>query len=161
MAPNYLVPLGVPFAALAGGAFIVNRQIGNDTRQKVRSTGPDRFTDALENGDGSADLVDRQYLIFTGVLFVYFLTTFIPNPSVLPDLPWGLVGLTGMSGGTYLLNKSVTTNGLSVQSLIPNSEAKAALFACSDETSYPKAARVSSTAACPSRSTESPRRLPR
>jgi len=121
LAPNYLVLLGAPFAALAGSAFIVNRQVSNGSRQKVQSAGPKRFTRALTNDDGSADLVDSQYLIFTGVLFFYFLTSFIPNPSVLPDLPWSLVGLTGVSAGTYLLNKSVTTNGLSIQGLASNS----------------------------------------
>ncbi len=117
LAPNYLVLLGAPFVTLAGAAFIVNRQVGNGDRQKVQSAGPSSFTDALANDDGSADLVDSQYLVFTGVLFFYFLTSFIPNPSMLPDLPWSLVGLTGVSAGTYLLNKSVTANGLSVQGL--------------------------------------------
>jgi hypothetical protein len=117
LAPNYLVLLGAPFVALAGASFIVNRQVDNGDRQKVPSVGPSSFTDALTNDDGSADLVDSQYLIFTGVLFFYFLTSFIPNPSVLPNLPWGLVGLTGVSAGTYLLNKSVTANGLTVQGL--------------------------------------------
>ena len=36
----------------------------------------------------------------------------------------GLVGLTGVSAGTYLLNKSVTTNGLTVQGLASNSVKK-------------------------------------
>jgi hypothetical protein len=121
LAPNYLVLLGVPFAALAGSAFIVNTQISNGTRQKVPSNGPAKFVSALTNDDGSADLVDSQYLIFTGVLLFYFLTAFIPDPIALPDLPWGLVGLTGVSGGTYLLNKSVTANGLSVQGVNPAS----------------------------------------
>jgi len=121
LAPNYLVLLGAPFVALAGSAFIVNQQVGNGNRQKVQSAGPSSYVDALSNDDGSADLVDSQYLIFTGVLFFYFLTSFIPNPSVLPDLPWGLVGLTGVSAGTYLLNKSVATNGLSVQGLASSS----------------------------------------
>jgi hypothetical protein len=124
LASNYLVLLGAPFVALAGSAFIVNRQVSNDDRQKVQSFGPSRFIDALSNDDGSADLVDSQYLIFTGVLFFYFLTNFLPNPSELPDLPWGLVGLTGVSAGTYLLNKSVTTNGLTVQGLASNSVKK-------------------------------------
>jgi len=121
LAPNYLVLLGAPFVALAGSAFIVNRQVGSGNRQKVQSAGPSRFVNALTNDDGSADLVDSQYLIFTGVLFFYFITNFIPNPSTLPDLPWGLVGLTGVSAGTYLLNKSVTTNGLTIQGLASNS----------------------------------------
>jgi hypothetical protein len=117
LVPNYLVLLGAPFVALAGSAFIVNRQVNNGDRQKVQSAGPSSFIDAFSNDDGSADLVDSQYLIFTGVLFFYFLTNFIPNPSMLPDLPWSLVGLTGVSAGTYLLNKSVTANGLTVQGL--------------------------------------------
>lgn len=117
LAPNYLVLLGAPFVTLAGSAFIVNRQVSNGDRQKVQSVGPSSYIDALSNDDGSADLVDSQYLIFTGVLFFYFLTNFLPNPSMLPDLPWGLVGLTGVSAGTYLLNKSVTVNGLSIQGL--------------------------------------------
>ena len=114
LAPNYLVLLGTPFAALAGAAFIVNRQVSTDSRQKVDAQGPSRFTDTLTNDNGSADLVDSQYLLFTGVLFFYFLSNFIPKPTALPDLPWSLVGLTGVSAGTYLLNKTVTTNGLSV-----------------------------------------------
>ena len=117
LTPNYLVLLGAPFVTLAGSAFIVNRQIGAGDRQKVQSTGPAQFTDALTNDDGSADLVDSQYLVFTGVLLFYFLTSFLPRPSRLPDLPWGLVGLTGVSAGTYLLNKSVATNGLTITSL--------------------------------------------
>lgn len=117
LAPNYLVLLGAPFTALAGAAFIVNRQVGNADRQKVPSVGPSQFRDALTNDDGSADLVDTQYLIFTGVLLFYFMTNFFPNPSVLPDLPWGLVGLTGVSAGTYLMNKAVTNNALSVMGL--------------------------------------------
>jgi hypothetical protein len=121
LTPNYLVLLGAPFVTLAGSAFIVNRQVGNGSRQKVQSAGPSSYVDALSNDDGSADLVDSQYLVFTGVLFFYFLTSFIPNPSVLPGLPWGLVGLTGVSAGTYLLNKSVATNGLSVQGLASSS----------------------------------------
>ena len=121
LAPNYLVLLGAPFVTLAGSAFIVNQQVGNGSRQKVQSAGPGSYVDALTDDDGSADLVDSQYLIFTGVLLFYFLITFIPNPSVLPDLPWGLVGLTGVSAGTYLLNKSVATNGLTVQGLASSS----------------------------------------
>jgi hypothetical protein len=121
LAPNYLVLLGAPFVTLAGSAFIVNRQIDNGSRQKVQSAGPSSYADALSDDDGSADLVDSQYLIFTGILFFYFLTSFIPDPSVLPDLPWGLVGLTGVSAGTYLLNKSVATNGLTVQGLASSS----------------------------------------
>lgn len=121
LAPNYLVLLGAPFVTLAGSAFIVNQQVGNGSRQKVQSAGPSSYVDALTDDDGSADLVDSQYLIFTGVLFFYFLISFVPNPSVLPDLPWGLVGLTGVSAGTYLLNKSVATNGLTVQGLASSS----------------------------------------
>ena len=114
LTPNYLVLLGAPFATLAGSAFIVNRQVGNGDRLEVSSTGPAQFTDALSDDDGSADLVDSQYLVFTGVLLFYFFTSFLPKPSTLPALPWGLVGLTGVSAGTYLLNKSVAMNGLTI-----------------------------------------------
>jgi hypothetical protein len=111
--------LGSPFAALAGASFVVNRQLKNGDRQKVSSSDPSRFRDALTNDNGDGDLVDTQYLVFTGVLLFYFLTNFLPNPTALPDLPWGLVGLTGVTAGTYLLNKSVATNGLSVVGLTP------------------------------------------
>jgi hypothetical protein len=114
LAPNYLVLLGTPFVALAGASFVVNRQVSSGTGQKVESAGPPEYKDALTNDDGTADLVDSQYLIFTGVLLFYFLTNFLPSPSELPDLPWSLVGLTGVSAGTYLLNKNVSANGLSV-----------------------------------------------
>ena len=118
LAPNYLVLLGTPFLALAGARFVVGRQVDGNTRQKVEAESTS-LADAVTNDDGDADLADSQYLLFTVVLLFYFYATFISSPYTLPDLPWGLVGLTGISAGTYLIDKAVTSNGLTVDALVP------------------------------------------
>lgn len=119
LAPQYLALLGTPFLGLAGAAFLVNRQVEQGDRQKVENLGPSRFTDSLTNDSGDGDLVDAQYLLFTVVLLFFFYATFLQDPYELPELPWGLVGLTGLSAGAYLLNKQVTTNGLTVDGFVP------------------------------------------
>lgn len=116
---NYLVLLGAPFAGLAGARWIVNRQVNTGTRQKVENQDEPRLSHLLTNDEGDADLADAQYLLFTVVLLFYFFANFLPTPYALPELPWGLVGLTGLSAGTFLLNKTVTDNGLTVDGMAP------------------------------------------
>ncbi len=124
LAPNYLVLLGGPFVGLVGARWIVNRQVARGDLQKVSSFSTPSFSEALSNDAGDADLADGQYLLFSVVLLLYFLANFIPAPYKLPDLPWGLVGLTGLSAGAYLVRKGVTTNGLTVDGMVPTQVSK-------------------------------------
>ena len=116
---QYLLLLGVPAgAALAAKGITQN---GIETGKLDKSPNPgatqgleknvvDGVGQLLSKDDGTADLMDTQYLVFNGLLLAYFLTQFLEHPSAdLPTLPKTLVALSGIAGASYIGKKALQT----------------------------------------------------
>jgi hypothetical protein len=90
--------------------------VNADTLQKVTADSA-ALKDLLSKDDGSADLIDAQFLLFNLVAIVWFLGALIADPSNLPVIPAGLVGLTSVSALTYTASKAAASNAPVVRSV--------------------------------------------
>jgi hypothetical protein len=62
----------------------------------------------VSEGDGSASMSRFQFLIFTFVIAAsYLLLAMAPGAATLVDVPNGVLGLIGISGGSYVGSKVV------------------------------------------------------
>jgi hypothetical protein len=66
--------------------------------------------EAAADDSGTVDLGDLQYLLFSAVTLGYVVVTFLAAPQDgFPAVPGVLVGLVGVSAGTYATKKAVET----------------------------------------------------
>ncbi|MFC7221173.1 hypothetical protein ACFQLX_23865 [Streptomyces polyrhachis] len=72
--------------------------------RKVRADRP-RPSDLLCDDAGRGSFTDIQYVLTTTAVLVYAGVCLARRPEQLPELPWGLVGLTAVSAGAYLAGK--------------------------------------------------------
>ena len=109
---EYLILLGSPAAAaLLAKTFVVNK-LANGTLTKTPAANDpgflEGFAQVISEDDGSADLFDFQYFLFTVAAITYFLWDFLPSPeNGLPDIPDALVALTGVSAAGYVSKKGL------------------------------------------------------
>ncbi|WP_374302758.1 hypothetical protein [Ferrovibrio sp.] len=64
----------------------------------------------LEDDNGGASLARFQMLLFTFVIAGLYLTVPLKD-GALADIPTGVLGLIGISGGTYMLSKGISKAG--------------------------------------------------
>lgn len=97
--------LGCAVAVLAYG--LVASRVRSGRLQKVPAERP-RAADLLTDDAGRGSLLDVQYVLLNAAVLVCALVRLAEWPAQLPELPWGLVVLLALSGGTYLAGKAVT-----------------------------------------------------
>jgi len=113
---QYVLLLGIPAAAaLAAKGVAVAKGNGGSLQQ---TGGSPSLADLATDETGNADLVDIQYLIFNLIAFVYFAAQFFSHGTLvrIPDM---LLGLTGASATTYVVNKAVKANPPVIKSVTP------------------------------------------
>jgi len=66
----------------------------------------------ISESNGDASMSRFQFLIFSFVIALsLFLVTISSNPLALPTVPPEILGLLGISGGSYVLAKGIQTSG--------------------------------------------------
>jgi len=121
LATEYLLLLGGPFLSLVAARGIVAAQTESGDRQKTDEQGGAKLSQAVTGDDGEVSLQDSQYLLFNLIAFVYFAVAFMLHPLAgLPPMPLGLVALTGLGALSYVGNKVVSTNRLTLTSVTPS-----------------------------------------
>lgn len=125
---EYLVLLGLPVAAAtAAKAAVATSNGGNgpytsadplaQTGTYVRDPVPANIkgviagiAELITGDDGRVAWADLQYVIFTLITLVYFVTQLLAQPqNGLPAVPGTLLTLMGVSAGAYTANKMVST----------------------------------------------------
>lgn len=132
--PEYLVLLGLPVAAATTAKAAVtssNQGRGPLTPEKAQAVASSRnrmyVRESVPNGvwgfvtglaelltadDGTVAWADLQYVIFTLITLVYFVTQVLAQPrNGLPPVPAALLTLMGISATGYAANKIVNTMG--------------------------------------------------
>jgi hypothetical protein len=114
---EYLLLLGGPFAAavLAKGIVTYKLQEGTLQKSEPSSTTP---TQVVKGDDGTADLVDAQYLLFNVVALGYYVVQ-LSKTSILPEIPSPLLALTGATAAAFVANKAAQRNTPTVTSVLP------------------------------------------
>jgi hypothetical protein len=118
---EYLVLLGGPFAAAVLARLITTTKDEAGTIQKSDAgPGGGRPSDLITDDAGDTDLVDLQYLLFNLLALALFLGTFCFNlHEGFPDLPDLLVGLTSVSGATYVAKKAAERQQPQLKAVVP------------------------------------------
>lgn len=66
----------------------------------------------ISESNGDASMSRFQFLMFSFVIALsLFLVTISSNPLALPTVPPEILGLLGISGGSYVLAKGIQTSG--------------------------------------------------
>lgn len=118
---EYLVLLGGPFAAAVLAKFITTRKDEQGQIQKTDAgPGGGGPSDIITDDAGETDLVDFQYFMFNLLTLALFLGTLCFNlHDGFPDLPDLLIGLTSISGATYVAKKAAERQVPTVKTVIP------------------------------------------
>lgn len=115
---DYLVLLGGPFAAAIWSRAVVGSQVASGERAKP--PGEPTPSQVVTGDDGSADLIDTQYLLFNLVAAIYFVGAFVQDPQAgLPNIPTVLLVLAGVSAAGYASNKAISEGTPKVNGVFP------------------------------------------
>ena len=77
----------------------------------------------ISDEDGDASLSRFQFLLFTFVI-VMGLFLIIVNKADFPEIPVGILGILGISGGSYVISKGIQLGAKSGQQKPPAQETK-------------------------------------
>jgi hypothetical protein len=119
---EYLVLLGGPFAAAVLAKFITTtKDEGGEIQKTDAGPGGGGPADLISDDAGETDLVDLQYFLFNLLALGLFLGTFCFNMhegfTNLPDL---LIGLTSVSGATYVAKKAAERQRARLKAVVPS-----------------------------------------
>ncbi|NTW40598.1 MAG: hypothetical protein HGA44_12050 [Cellulomonadaceae bacterium] len=106
---TYLVLIAVPYGGLVGAKLITATKVEQQTVQRLPGGPNESAAGFIGDANGRTSLVDIQYLVFNGLLLVYFVVALAVQGAV-PELPEWLVGLTGTGGAVYLAQKAIERN---------------------------------------------------
>ncbi|MFE9256278.1 hypothetical protein [Streptomyces sp. NPDC006879] len=108
LAPEYLLLLGGPFAALVASKGIVAGRIESGHYTKTGSPGRPQHRQLITNDVGRTDLVDLQYVVFNLLAMAYVVWPFLADvKGGLPAVPPELALLTGGPAAAFVTNKLV------------------------------------------------------
>ncbi|MGW2340166.1 hypothetical protein [Streptomyces sp. NPDC001661] len=83
---------------------VVGVRVGGQRLQKLRAPRP-RAADLLTDDSGRGSFTDIQYVAVGAAAAVWAVVRLARRPDQLPDLPWSLAVLVGVSAATYLTGK--------------------------------------------------------
>ncbi|WP_299533035.1 hypothetical protein [uncultured Streptomyces sp.] len=83
---------------------VVSVRVLGQRLQKLRAERP-RAADLLTDDSGRGSFTDVQYVLVSGVAVLFAAVRLARRPEQLPDLPWGLALLVGVSAATYFAGK--------------------------------------------------------
>ncbi|MFJ9035444.1 hypothetical protein ACIRF8_02455 [Streptomyces sp. NPDC102406] len=113
-------------AVVCAVAVLVRRVVGlrvlAQRLQKVPATRP-RAADLLTDDSGRGSFTDAQYVAVCAAALVWAGARLARRPDALPDLPWGLAVLVGVSAATYLCGKYAEGGRPVVLSVVRSREA--------------------------------------
>lgn len=109
---EYLLLLGGPYAVAIGAKAITTDKVSKDPESKPPKKGggtaAERVAEVVTNDQGSVDLGDFQYAVFTLFTLVYFVWAFVADPGAgLPPVPGTLLILMGVSQAAYITKKTL------------------------------------------------------
>ena len=109
---EYLLLLGGPYAVAIGAKAITTNKVSKDPKlkpaKKGDSTAGERVAEIVTDDQGSVDLGDFQYAVFTLFTLIYFVWAFVDAPEAgLPAVPGTLLILMGVSQAAYITKKTL------------------------------------------------------
>lgn len=111
--------LGGPYAAAAIALASTQTKILQGTLTKTAADSPAPL-DVIADDNGNIDVYDFQYTLFNLVALAIVAFSFIGHPSEsLPKIPQFLAILTGGAALTYTVNKTISTDGPQITSVMP------------------------------------------
>jgi hypothetical protein len=116
---DYLILLGGPFAAAVLAKGIVTWKLEKGVLQKSEPTST-QARQVLTGDDGSANLVDSQYLIFNFIALGYYVIQVIAKGK-LPVIPPPLLAMTSGTAALYVSTKAAHRNRPTITSVTPSS----------------------------------------
>jgi hypothetical protein len=126
---QYLVLLGIPAAAavIAKGftqSKVETGRIVSKPEQAPETNLLSGIGQLVSDDSGAPDLLDFQYFGFNLILLAYFFTRFLGHATGLPLLPDSLVGLSGVSGASYVAKKGLEQDSPpTVRAVVPEAAA--------------------------------------
>lgn len=120
--PTYLLLLGGPYASLVLAKAAVSTRVQSGSLQKPQGDGVPRLSDLVGDDSGATDLFDAQFVLFNLIAIIFVLVAFARMTLVIgfPDVPVGLLTLTGGPAAVYVANKALSGNGLVLFSVFPS-----------------------------------------
>lgn len=121
LSPTYLLLLGGPYASLVLSKAIVTTRTTSGSLTKPSSDGSSRLTDLIADDSGRVDLFDVQFVVFNVMAMWFVIKAFGEATSAgFPEIPSGLVILTGGPAAVYLSNKLFTSTTATISSVTPS-----------------------------------------
>ena len=122
LSPTYLLLLGGPYATLVFAKAVVASKLSSGTLQKPPADGYVRLSDLVNDDRGRGDIVDIQFLLFN-IVAVGFVISAVVRAKLgdpgFPEIPTGLITLTGGPAAVYAVNKGLAGNQAVVMSVMP------------------------------------------
>lgn len=130
LSPNYLLLLAGPYGSLVLAKGIVSYRTNSGTLVKPQLSGSARLSDVVADDSGDIDIFDVQFLLFNGLALWFVVDAFNRATSDgFPDIPSGLILLTGGPAAVYLSNKTFGDNGTTqLKSVTPSRLLSGATF---------------------------------
>jgi hypothetical protein len=121
LSPNYLLLLGFPYASLVLAKTVVAKRVASGTLAKPSSQEPGRLSQLFSDDNGDPDIFDVQYVIFNVVAMVFVNVAFSRAglTSGFPEVPDGLLLLTGGPASIYVANKFMPGSAPAIFSVAP------------------------------------------
>jgi hypothetical protein len=121
LSPTYLLLLGGPYASLVLSKAIVSTRTSSGSLTKPEGSGDARLSDLIADDTGRTDLFDVQFVAFNVLALWFVVTAFLrATPEGFPDIPSGLVILTGGPAAVYLSNKLFSSTTATVSAVTPS-----------------------------------------
>ncbi|MET9934150.1 MULTISPECIES: hypothetical protein [unclassified Streptomyces] len=121
-AAGLLTALALVAAVTVTARLVVTAGIAAGRLQKVRADRP-RAADLLCDDSGRACLADVQYLLVSGAVLALAAVGLARDPARLPEVPWSLVLLLGVSAAWHLAAKCAEGVRPTIHSVVRSREA--------------------------------------
>lgn len=113
LSPTYLLLLGFPYASLVLAKATVTSRKAKGTLVKSSTDDPATLSQLFTDDDGNTDVFDVQYIVFNVIAMIFAIVQFSRATvgSGFPEIPDGIILLTGGPAAVYLTNKFMPNSG--------------------------------------------------